>query len=161
MSVVAIVSIGMTMVIVTGGIDVSVGSMLALCMLMSAKTMVAGGGLIVALLVSLGVGLLMGLINGAIVAYGRIHPIIVTLGTLNIIRAVHIQILGPQWITPPPAAHSWRLARSSDGPSPGGSPFCSLFCSAYFWRAARSAAISTPSAAIRKPRVSPGSTFLE
>jgi hypothetical protein len=48
-AVVAIVSIGMTMVIVTGGIDVSVGSMLALCMLMSAKTMVAGGDLVVAL----------------------------------------------------------------------------------------------------------------
>lgn len=117
-SVVAIISIGMTMVIVTGGIDVSVGSMLALCMLMSAKTMVAGGGLIGALLVSLGVGLLAGLINGAIVAYGRIHPIIVTLGTLNIIRAVHIQILGPQWITPPPAAHSLALGAFIGWPIP-------------------------------------------
>ena len=117
-SVVAIVSIGMTMVIVTDGIDVSVGSMLALCMLMSAKTMVAGGGLIGALLVSLGAGLLAGLINGAIVAYGRIHPIIVTLGTLNIIRAVHIQILGPQWITPPPAAHSLALGAFIGWPIP-------------------------------------------
>jgi ribose/xylose/arabinose/galactoside ABC-type transport system permease subunit len=117
-SVVAIVSIGMTMVIVTGGIDVSVGSMLALCMLLSAKTMVAGGGLVVALLVSLGVGLLMGLINGAIVAYGRIHPIIVTLGTLNIIRAIHIQILGPEWITPPPAAHQLALGAFLGWPIP-------------------------------------------
>jgi rhamnose transport system permease protein len=117
-AVVAIGSIGMTMVIVTGGIDVSVGSMLALCMLMSAKTAVAGGGLVVALLVSLGVGLLAGLINGAIVAFGRIHPIIVTLGTLNIIRAVHIQILGPQWITPPPAAHAMALGRFLGWPIP-------------------------------------------
>lgn len=117
-SVVAIISIGMTMVIVTGGIDVSVGSMLALCMLMSAKTMVAGGGLVVALLVSLGVGLLMGLINGVIVAYGRIHPIIVTLGTLNVIRAVHIQILGPEWITPPPAAHQLALGAFIGWPIP-------------------------------------------
>ncbi|MBV9276158.1 MAG: ABC transporter permease [Verrucomicrobia bacterium] len=117
-AVVAIVSIGMTMVIVTGGIDVSVGSMLALCMLMSAKTMVAGGNLVVALVVSLGVGLLVGLINGAVVAFGRIHPIIVTLGTLNIIRAVHIQILGPQWITPPPAAHALALDRLFGWPIP-------------------------------------------
>jgi ribose/xylose/arabinose/galactoside ABC-type transport system permease subunit len=117
-SVVAIVSIGMTMVIVTGGIDVSVGSMLALCMLMSAKTMLTGGGLVLALLVSLGMGLLVGLINGAIVAFGRIHPIIVTLGTLNIIRAVHIQILGPQWITPPPAAHSLALGTLIGWPIP-------------------------------------------
>jgi ribose/xylose/arabinose/galactoside ABC-type transport system permease subunit len=117
-AVVAIISIGMTMVIVTGGIDVSVGSMLALCMLMSAKTMVAGGNLVLALLVALGVGLLVGLINGAIVAFGRIHPIIVTLGTLNIIRAVHIQILGPQWITPPPVAHALALGRFFDWPVP-------------------------------------------
>lgn len=108
-AVVAIISIGMTMVIVTGGIDVSVGSMLALCMLMSANAIVAGGNLIVALLAGLGVGLLVGLVNGAIVAYGRIHPIIVTLGTLNIIRAIHIQILGPKWITPAPVAHDLAL----------------------------------------------------
>jgi predicted ABC-type sugar transport system permease subunit len=59
--VVAIISIAMTMVIVTGGIDVSVGSLLALCMLMSAKVMAAGvNSLLIALLVSLGVGLLIG-----------------------------------------------------------------------------------------------------
>jgi ribose/xylose/arabinose/galactoside ABC-type transport system permease subunit len=108
-AVVATISIGMTMVIVTGGIDVSIGSMLALCMLFSAKTMVAGGNLALALLAAVAVGLLVGTINGTIVAFGRIHPIIVTLGTLNIIRAVHIQILGPQWITPPPVAHDMAL----------------------------------------------------
>jgi ribose/xylose/arabinose/galactoside ABC-type transport system permease subunit len=117
-SVVAIIAIAMTMVIVTGGIDVSVGSMLALCMLMSAKAMLAGGNLMVALLDSIGVGLLVGLINGVIVAFGRIHPIIVTLGTLNIIRAVHIQILGPQWITPPPMAHGLALGRFIGWPIP-------------------------------------------
>jgi len=52
------------------------------------------------------------------VAYGRIHPIIVTLGTLNIIRAVHIQILGPQWITPPPAAHNLALGAFIGWPIP-------------------------------------------
>ena len=108
--VVAIISIAMTMVIVTGGIDVSVGSLLALCMLMSAKVMAAGvNSLLIALVVSLGVGLLIGALNGTIVAYGRIHPIIVTLGMLNIIRALHIQFLGPQWITPPPVARSLAL----------------------------------------------------
>ncbi|WP_220201585.1 ATP-binding cassette domain-containing protein [Reticulibacter mediterranei] len=101
-AVVAIIAIGMTAVIVTGGIDVSVGSVLALCMLIAAKVIAAGmENLLVVLLVTLLVGLLMGLINGSLVAFGRIHPIIVTLGTLNIIRALHIQILGPQWLTPP------------------------------------------------------------
>jgi rhamnose transport system ATP-binding protein len=109
-AVVAIISIGMTAVIVTGGIDVSVGSVLALCMLIAAKVIVAGAdSLLLVLLVTLVVGLLMGLINGSLVAYGRIHPIIVTLGTLNIIRALHIQILGPQWITPPPVARPLSL----------------------------------------------------
>jgi ribose/xylose/arabinose/galactoside ABC-type transport system permease subunit len=117
-AVVAIISIGMTMVIVTGGIDVSIGSMLALCMLFSAKTMVAGGNLALALLVALGVGLLAGAFNGAVVAYGRIHPIIVTLGTLNIIRAIHIQVLGPQWITPPPVAHDLALGSKLGLPIP-------------------------------------------
>jgi rhamnose transport system ATP-binding protein len=109
-AVVAIISIAMTMVIVSGGIDVSVGSLLAVCMLMSAKVMIAGAdNLLIALLVSLGIGLLIGAINGTIVAYGRIHPIIVTLGMLNIIRALHIQLLGPQWITPPPVARPLAL----------------------------------------------------
>ena len=119
-AVVAIISIGMTMVIVTGGIDVSIGSMLALCMLLSAKIMVAGGNLVESLLVALGVGLLAGAINGAVVAYGRIHPIIVTLGTLNILRAVHIQVLGPQWITPPAVAHDLALGALLGIPI----PFC-------------------------------------
>jgi len=109
-AVVAIISIGMTAVIVTGGIDVSVGSVLALCMLVAAKVIVAGvDSLLLVLLVTLVVGLVMGLINGSLVAYGRIHPIIVTLGTLNIIRALHIQILGPQWITPPPVVRPLSL----------------------------------------------------
>ena len=118
-AVVAIISIGMTMVIVTGGIDVSIGAILALCMLISAKVMAAGvDNLFLALLVSLGVGLLMGLVNGSLVAYGRIHPIIVTLGTLNIIRALHIQILGPQWITPPPVARPLSLGSFLGFPIP-------------------------------------------
>lgn len=109
-AVVAIISIGMTAVIVTGGIDVSVGSVLALCMLVAAKVIVAGvDNLLLVLLVALAVGLVMGLVNGSLVAFGRIHPIIVTLGTLNIIRALHIQILGPQWITPPPVVRPLAL----------------------------------------------------
>src|SRR5438128_11477366 len=80
--------------------------------------MVAGGNLIVALLAALAVGLLCGLFNGSIVAFGRIHPIIVTLGTLNIFRALHIQILGPQWITPPPVARVLALGTALGLPAP-------------------------------------------
>src|ERR687885_65514 len=93
-AVVATISIGMTMVIVTGGIDVSIGSMLALCMLMAGKAMVAGTNLLLVLLVALAVGLALGLFHRTIAAFGGIPPLIVTLGTLNIFRALHIQILG-------------------------------------------------------------------
>jgi ABC-type sugar transport system ATPase subunit/ribose/xylose/arabinose/galactoside ABC-type transport system permease subunit len=118
-AVVAIIAIGMTAVIVTGGIDVSVGSVLALCMLIAAKVIAAGvENLLLVLLVTLVVGTLMGLINGSLVAFGRIHPIIVTLGTLNIIRALHIQILGPQWLTPPPVVRPLSLGTFLDIPFP-------------------------------------------
>lgn len=108
-AVVAIVSIGMTLVIVTGGIDVSVGSGLALCMFAAGKVMVAGGGLVPAIVAGLIAGAIVGLLNGALVAYGRIHPIIVTLGTLNIIRAVHIGVLGKNWLVPPHVAEDLAL----------------------------------------------------
>jgi ribose/xylose/arabinose/galactoside ABC-type transport system permease subunit len=106
---VAIISIGMTLVIVTGGIDVSVGSALALCMFAGGKVMIGGGGLALAIVAALGVGALVGLLNGTLVAYGRIHPIIVTLGTLNIIRAVHIGAVGKNWLFPPHLAEKLAL----------------------------------------------------
>jgi ribose/xylose/arabinose/galactoside ABC-type transport system permease subunit len=108
-AVVALVSIGMTLVIVTGGIDVSVGSALALAMFAAGKVMVSGGGLLLAILAAIVTGIGVGLLNGTLVAYGRIHPIIVTLGTLNIIRAVHIGVLGKNWLVPPHLAEDLAL----------------------------------------------------
>ena len=70
---VAIVGVGMTAIIVTGGIDVSVGSAVA---------------------VAVAVGAALGLVNGVLVAYGRIHPIIVTFATLNLYRWLAFQIFG-------------------------------------------------------------------
>jgi ribose/xylose/arabinose/galactoside ABC-type transport system permease subunit len=108
-AVVALVSIGMTLVIVTGGIDVSVGSALALCMFAAGKVMVGGGSLVLAIAAAIVVGALVGVLNGTLVAYGRIHPIIVTLGTLNVIRAVHIGALGKNWLVPPHLAEGLAL----------------------------------------------------
>jgi ribose/xylose/arabinose/galactoside ABC-type transport system permease subunit len=108
-AVVALVSIGMTLVIVTGGIDVSVGSALALCMFAAGKVIIGGGGLVLAIVAALLVGAFVGVLNGTLVAYGRIHPIIVTLGTLNIIRAVHIGVLGKNWLIPPHLAEDLAL----------------------------------------------------
>jgi ribose/xylose/arabinose/galactoside ABC-type transport system permease subunit len=55
------------------------------------------------------VGVAVGILNGTLVAYGRIHPIIVTLGTLNIIRAVHIGAVGKEWLVPPHLAENLSL----------------------------------------------------
>jgi rhamnose transport system permease protein len=83
------VSMGMMMVVITTGIDLSVGSTVGL------SAMVAGImfrdldiALWVGILVSMAVGLLCGAVNGAIIAYLNIPPIIVTLGTMNIYRGL-------------------------------------------------------------------------
>jgi len=112
-AVVALVSVGMTMIIVTGGIDVSVGSTLGMGMLVAVNLELGGQNLLLVLLACVGVGLLIGLVNGSIVAFGGIHPIIVTLGMLNIVRALQIQFLGPLYITAPPTTQGRALALSA------------------------------------------------
>lgn len=77
-----ILSVGMTFVIVSGGIDLSVGSITALVCVITAN-MVNDHGIIPAILVALLVGALVGLINGVGIAYGKLQPFIMTLGTMN------------------------------------------------------------------------------
>lgn len=97
---VALIGIGMTAVIVTGGIDVSVGSMAAVVMVVVAKLIRdSGAPLPEALLVALVIGVILGAINGFLVAYGGIHPIIVTFGTLNLYRFVALRLFENKQIT--------------------------------------------------------------
>jgi ribose/xylose/arabinose/galactoside ABC-type transport system permease subunit len=90
----AIMAIGATMVIIAGGIDLSVGSVYALSgvgmalALRAAAPASAGATLAIGLGVSLGIGLLCGFLNGALVVGLRVHPFIVTLGTMWILRGV-------------------------------------------------------------------------
>jgi ribose transport system permease protein len=93
---IALIGIGMTVVIITGGIDVSVGAMIAVCSVIVAKLVLvqAGLGLLVALLIAIVVGGLLGLGNGALIAYGRVHAIIITFGTLNLFRFLGLQLFG-------------------------------------------------------------------
>lgn len=76
-----ILSVGMTFVIVSGGIDLSVGSIIALVCVITAN-MVNDHGIIPAILVALLVGALVGLINGVGIAYGKLQPFIMTPGTM-------------------------------------------------------------------------------
>jgi ribose transport system permease protein len=82
-SFVAIVAFGELFVILTGGIDLSVGSIMALAGMASAYAMQLGIAVPVSVLIGILVGLLMGAINGGLISYGKIPPFIVTLGMLS------------------------------------------------------------------------------
>ncbi len=95
MAYIAIMAVGQTCVIITGGIDISVGSILALSALGAASVLQnmpvdspAWKVLPVAFGISLGIGLLCGLLNGALTVFGKMHPFIVTLGTMAIFRCI-------------------------------------------------------------------------
>jgi ribose transport system permease protein len=83
----AILGIGLTFVIISAGIDLSVGSILALCGLVVADLLVAGHSSAVAIAAGLAVGLGIGLINGLITTVGRIPPFITTLGMMLMARS--------------------------------------------------------------------------
>jgi ribose transport system permease protein len=85
---VAIIAIGMTAVIVTGGIDLSVGAVLVLSGMVIGMTMNAGMSIWLAVPLALGVSLLVGAINGVMIAYVGVPPFVVTLGMLSIARSV-------------------------------------------------------------------------
>ena len=85
---VAIIAIGMTAVIITGGIDLSVGAVLVLAGMVIGMTMNAGMSIWLAVPLALAVSLLVGAINGVLIAYVGVPPFVVTLGMLSIARSV-------------------------------------------------------------------------
>ncbi len=88
-STIGIMSIGMTMIIVTGGIDLSVGSMLAAGAMFTARLMsYDGANPWVAVLGGVGLGVILGLVNGLVITKIKINPFITTLGMLSIARGI-------------------------------------------------------------------------
>lgn len=85
-SVTAIIACGMTIVVLSGGIDLSVGSIVALSSVIMAGTMLEYG-LLVGLLAGIVTGALMGLFNGLVIAKGKVAPFVVTLGVMTIGRS--------------------------------------------------------------------------
>ena len=84
--IVAIGALGMTMIIVSGGIDLSVGSSIALTSVVGAMLIQKGWGPVPTLLGMLASGGLLGLLNGSAIAALRLVPFIITLGTLGVAR---------------------------------------------------------------------------
>ncbi|MCW5631728.1 MAG: ABC transporter permease [Rubrivivax sp.] len=85
---VAIIAIGMTAVIVTGGIDLSVGAVLVLAGMVTGMTMHSGMSIWLAVPLALAVSLAVGAFNGLLIAYVGVPPFVVTLGTLSIARSL-------------------------------------------------------------------------
>ncbi|EJM78924.1 ABC transporter permease subunit [Pseudomonas sp. GM55] len=79
---------GLTFVILTGGIDLSVGSILAVSAVVALLVSQVPGFAPLAIAAGLGVGLLLGLVNGALVAFGKLPAFIVTLGGLTAMRGI-------------------------------------------------------------------------
>lgn len=84
----ALIAFGMTFVILTGGIDLSVGSILALTGAVTAGMMASGVDPILAMLLGLFLGAVLGAINGVIIAKGKVAPFIATLATMTIYRGL-------------------------------------------------------------------------
>ncbi|HBR02538.1 MAG TPA: ABC transporter permease [Ruminiclostridium sp.] len=100
-AIIGIMAIGMMIIIVTGNIDVSVGAQFAVCAMVSAAYVKMTGGTnpLLTFLISILTGIVLGMINGFFVAKFNIPAIVVTLGTLSIIRGALLLITNGKWIS--------------------------------------------------------------
>jgi ribose transport system permease protein len=91
-AVIAIIAIGQTYVMITGGIDLSIGSNIAFSGMISAIGMKNGIPIHLSILVGLLSGSFVGFINGMLVVYGKLPPFIVTLGTMTAVRGISLTL---------------------------------------------------------------------
>ena len=105
---IGVAAIGMSMVIISGNIDISVGALIGVLATISGSLAVAGAPMIVAWLVPVVVGVVVMALQGVVVAYLRIPAIVVTLGMLSILKGGLISVTGGRWITDLP--DSFHLA---------------------------------------------------
>ncbi|ONK09913.1 ABC transporter permease [Streptomyces sp. MP131-18] len=89
-SILMVLAVGQTVVVVTRNIDLSVGSVLGLTAFATGKLFVAAPGtpILLAVLAGVGLGALCGLLNGALVAAARVPALVITLGTLYVLRGI-------------------------------------------------------------------------
>jgi ribose transport system permease protein len=89
---IGLMALGQVVVIVTGGIDLSTGSVLGLAGIVTALVLEAGHSLALGAAAGVGTALLCGLVNGALIAYLRLSPFVVTLGMLSIGRSLALVV---------------------------------------------------------------------
>lgn len=106
-STIGIVSIGMTLIVLSGGIDLSVGAMLSFAINIGGQGIVQGWPLWVVYLLMILLGLGLGWINGFLVTRLNVHALIITLGTMNIYRGIIMVITEGKYITPIPKYYNF------------------------------------------------------
>jgi len=95
----AVIAAGMTFVILTGGIDLSIGSLLALSSVIGARYMADGGSIILGVLIMLAIGVGLGLFNGLFISRAKYPPFIATLASMWLFRGLAYVYTGAQAIT--------------------------------------------------------------
>ncbi|MFC7620910.1 ABC transporter permease [Microlunatus sp. GCM10028923] len=112
---IALVGIGMTFVIIAGGIDVSVAGMIMVCAVVVAKAMtVLAAPLPLALALAIALGGVLGLLNGVLTSFGRVHPIIITFGTANLFLFLGLRVFDSQVVNDLPDTLA-LLGRGEEG----------------------------------------------
>ena len=93
------VSIGMTIVMLLGGIDLSVGSVMGVIAIVIGYMLQAEMNIFLIVAAAIGIGVAVGFLNGFLVAKFNIPDMIVTIATMNIWKAVIFALLGGKWLT--------------------------------------------------------------
>lgn len=106
-AVIGILAVGMTFVILTGGIDLSIGSVVALAGVGAALTTLKTDSVLLGFAVALGVGILFGVFNGFFTAYFKVPPFVVTLAVLTIARGLAFILAEGRSIGNLPESFAW------------------------------------------------------
>ncbi|MDR0263224.1 MAG: hypothetical protein LBJ04_08350 [Sphingobacterium sp.] len=93
-----VLAVGMTFVLLTGNIDISVGGVLGLSAAVSGTILRDGGSVLIAVIAAIGIGVLIGVINGLGVTKLKISAFIMTLGMNEIIRVIQVIYTDGQWV---------------------------------------------------------------
>lgn len=96
---ISLISIGMTLVMVQGGIDLSVGSMMGILAILAGRLFQNGVHALLIMLATILAGAVLGMFNGAIITKFNIPELVATIGTNNVFRMFIFILLGGQWIT--------------------------------------------------------------
>lgn len=115
---IAVAAIGMSMIIITGNIDVSVGALIGVLATISGTLAVSGYPVWFAWIAPIFIGAAVNGVVGALVAYGRLPSIVVTLGMLSVLRGGLVTITGGAWINNLPPAFQLAQQRLFGVPAP-------------------------------------------